>query len=248
MAGISNGIALHGGLRAFCATFFVFSDYVKPMARLSALMKLPVTYVFTHDSIGVGEDGPTHEPIEQLAMLRAMPGISVIRPCDRRETAAAWKYAVGTKDEPVALVLTRQNLVQQDNSSSDISKGAYVISGADREPDVILIGTGSEVALCTEAAADLESEGISVRVVSMPCMELFERQSDEYKERVLPDSCRKRVSVEALSSYGWGRYTGLDGRNISIDTFGASAPAGQLFEKFGFTVDNVKAAVKELLS
>lgn len=247
MAGISNGIALHGGLRAFCATFFVFSDYVKPMARLSALMKLPVTYVFTHDSIGVGEDGPTHEPIEQLAMLRAMPGMSVIRPCDRRETAAAWKYAITTPDEPVALVLTRQNLVQQDNSVADISKGAYVISGGDKDPDVILIGTGSEVALCMDAAGELEAEGISVRVVSMPCMELFERQSAEYKESVLPDACRKRISVEALSSYGWGRYTGLDGRNISIDAFGASAPAAQLFERFGFTVENVKAAVKELL-
>ena len=247
MAGISNGIALHGGLRAYCATFFVFSDYVKPMARLSALMRLPVTYVFTHDSIGVGEDGPTHEPIEQLAMLRAMPGMSVIRPCDRRETAAAWKYAISTKDEPVALVLTRQNLAQQENSCSDISKGAYVIYGEGKDPDAILIGTGSEVDLCVNAAKELESDGISVRVVSMPCMELFERQSADYKESVLPGGCRKRVSVEALSSYGWGRYTGLDGKNISIDTFGASAPAAQLFEKFGFTVDNVKAAVKELL-
>lgn len=247
MAAICNGIALHGGLRAFCATFFVFSDYVKPMARLSALMKLPVTYVLTHDSIGVGEDGPTHEPIEQLAMLRAMPGMSVIRPCDRRETAAAWKYAISTSDEPVALVLTRQNLEQQENSSADISKGAYVIYGGEKDPDAILIGTGSEVSLCVNAAKELESEGVSVRVVSMPCMELFERQSAEYKESILPDNCRKRVSVEALSSYGWGRYTGLDGKNVSIDTFGASAPAGQLFEKFGFTVENVKAAVKEIL-
>ena len=248
MAGICNGIALHGGLRAFGATFFVFSDYIKPMARLSALMKLPVTYVLTHDSIGVGEDGPTHQPIEQLAMLRAMPGMSVIRPCDRRETAAAWKYAVTVKDEPVALVLTRQNLEQQENSSADISKGAYVIYGESQEPDVILIATGSEVALCVNAAKELEAEGISVRVVSMPCMELFERQSSEYKESVLPDSCRKRVSVEALSSFGWGKYTGLDGRNISVDTFGASAPAGQLFERFGFTVENVKGVVKELLT
>ena len=247
MAAICNGIALHGGLRAFCATFFVFSDYVKPMARLSALMKLPVTYVLTHDSIGVGEDGPTHEPIEQLAMLRAMPGMSVIRPCDRRETAAAWKYAMSTKDEPVALVLTRQNLEQQENSSVDISKGAYVIYGGEKDPDAILIGTGSEVSLCVNAAKELEAEGVSVRVVSMPCMELFERQDSEYKESILPASCRKRVSVEALSSFGWGRYTGLDGRNVAIDTFGASAPAGQLFEKFGFTVENVKAAVKDIL-
>ncbi len=247
MAGISNGIALHGGLRAFCATFFVFSDYVKPMARLSALMKLPVTYVFTHDSIGVGEDGPTHEPVEQLAMLRAMPGISVIRPCDRRETAAAWKYAMSKNDEPVALVLTRQNLEQQENSSQDIGKGAYIISESKRDPDVILIGTGSEVALCVDAAKKLEEEGVSVRVVSMPCMELFEKQDEAYKESILPSDCRKRVSVEALSSFGWGRYTGLDGRNISMDTFGASAPAGELFEKFGFTVENVISVVKDLM-
>ena len=247
MAGISNGIALHGGLRAYAATFFVFSDYIKPMARLSALMKLPVTFVLTHDSIGVGEDGPTHEPIEQLAMLRAMPGITVIRPCDRRETAAAWKYAIKTTDEPVALVLTRQNLEQQELSAADIDKGAYVIYGGDKEPDIILIASGSEVDLCVNAARELEKDGSAVRVVSMPSMDLFERQSAEYKESVLPDSCRKRVSVEALSSFGWGRYTGLDGRNVSIDTFGASAPAAKLFEKFGFTVENVVSVAREIL-
>ena len=246
MAGISNGIALHGGLRPFCATFFVFSDYVKPMARLSALMNLPVTYVFTHDSIGVGEDGPTHEPIEQLAMLRAMPGFTVIRPCDRRETAAAWKFCMESTG-PVGLVLTRQNLNQQPSSAEDISRGAYIIKDCEGAPELILIGTGSEVDLCMQAADEMSGEGIKVRVVSMPSMDLFEEQSDEYKESVLPSDCRKRVSVEALSSFGWGRYTGIDGRNISIDTFGASAPAAQLFEKFGFTVENVVNVAKSIM-
>lgn len=246
MAGISNGIALHGGLKTFAATFFVFSDYVKPMARLSALMKLPVTYVFTHDSIGVGEDGPTHEPVEQLAMLRAMPDFTVIRPCDRRETAAAWKYAMGAK-EPVALVLTRQNLNQQENSAKDISKGAYIIRDSKDKPELIMIATGSEVDLCMKAADILSDEGRNVRVVSMPSMDLFEKQSEEYKQSVLPGECRKRLSVEALSSFGWGRYTGIDGKNISMDTFGASAPAKELFEKFGFTVDNVVSTAKSMM-
>ena len=246
MAGISNGIALHGGLKPFAATFFVFSDYVKPMARLSALMGLPVTYVFTHDSIGVGEDGPTHEPIEQLAMLRAMPGFTVIRPCDRRETAAAWKYAMES-EEPVALVLTRQNLNQQAASAKDISKGAYIIKDSKDTPELILIGTGSEVDLCVKAADILSEEGMNVRVVSMPSMDLFEKQSDGYKESVLPRNCTKRISVEALSSFGWGRYTGLDGKNISMDGFGESAPAGELFEKFGFTVENVAETAKSLI-
>ncbi len=249
MAAISNGIALHGGLRPFCATFFVFSDYIKPMARLSALMKLPVTYILTHDSIGVGEDGPTHEPIEQLAQFRAMPGLTVIRPCDRRETAAAWKYAIKTKDEPVALVLTRQNLNQQEGSSKDVGNGAYVISDSKNPvPELILMGSGSEVDLCIKAKEELEKEGIDVRVVSMPSMDLFEKQSNEYKEEILPSACRKRVSVEALSTFGWGRYTGLDGVNIGIDTFGASGPAGKLFEKFGITVENVVATAKEVIS
>ena len=246
MAGISNGIALHGGLKPYAATFFVFSDYVKPMARLSALMGLPVTYVFTHDSIGVGEDGPTHEPIEQLAMLRAMPGFTVIRPCDRRETAAAWKYAIEAQ-EPVALVLTRQNLNQQKDSAKDISKGAYIIRDCGCTPELILIATGSEVDLCVRAAEELSGKGRNVRVVSMPSTDLFEKQSDDYKESVLPGVCTKRVSVEALSSFGWGRYTGFEGKNISIDTFGESAPAGELFEKYGFTVENVIKTAESLL-
>lgn len=249
MAAISNGLALHGGLRAFAATFFVFSDYVKPMARLSALMKLPVTYIFTHDSIGVGEDGPTHEPIEQLAQFRAMPGITVIRPCDRTETAAAWKYAIESENEPVVLVLTRQNLEQQADSARDISKGAYIISDSEKAvPELILIGTGSEVDVCIKAKAELEKEGRDVRVVSMPCMDLFERQPEAYKEKILPSACRKRVSVEALSTFGWGRYTGIDGANVGIDTFGASGPAGRLFEKFGITVENVVAVSKEVIN
>ena len=215
------------------------------MARLSALMELPVTYVFTHDSIGVGEDGPTHEPIEQLAMLRAMPGFTVIRPCDRRETAAAWKYAMES-EEPVALVLTRQNLIQQADSSKDVSKGAYIIKDSEGMPELILIATGSEVDLCVKAAEILSGEGKKVRVVSMPSMDLFEKQNDEYKESVLPRECTKRISVEALSSFGWGRYTGFDGKNISMDGFGESAPAGELFEKFGFTVENVVETAKSL--
>ena len=248
MAAISNGIALHGGLRTFAATFFVFSDYVKPMARLSALMKLPVVYIFTHDSIGVGEDGPTHEPVEQMAMFRAMPGITVFRPCDRTETAAAWKIAVETVDAPTALVLSRQNLEQIEGSSRDLSKGAYVISDCKGEvPELILIGSGSEVTLCMKAKEELEKEGTDVRVVSMPSMDLFERQDKAYKESVLPSECKKRVSVEALSSFGWDRYTGFEGASVAIDTFGASAPAGQLFEKFGFTVENVVKTAKDVL-
>ena len=248
MAAISNGLALHGGLRAFCSTFFVFSDYTKPMARLSALMKLPVTYVFTHDSIGVGEDGPTHEPIEQLAMFRAMPGFNVFRPADATETAAAWYFAATAKDAPTALVLTRQNLPQLAGSSKDALKGGYVLSDSEKEtPDAIVIASGSEVSLAIEAKAVLKDKGIDVRVVSMPSMDVFEAQSAEYKESVLPKAVRARVAVEALSSFGWDRYTGLDGAVIAMTSFGASAPAGQLFEKFGFTVEHVVQVVENVV-
>lgn len=247
MAAIGNGLMLHGGLRAFVSTFFVFSDYTKPMARLSALMKLPLTYVFTHDSIGVGEDGPTHEPIEQLAMFRAMPGFAVYRPCDATETAAAWYYALTNKDTPTALVLSRQNLPQMAGSSKDALKGGYVIDDSSKAvPDVILMASGSEVSLAVDAKKVLADEGMDVRVVSMPSMDIFERQSDEYKESVLPKACRKRVAVEALSDFGWGRYVGLDGAYVTMHGFGASAPASKLFDKFGFTVDNVVKAVKSL--
>lgn len=248
MAGIVNGIALHGGLKAFAATFFVFSDYTKPMARLSALMKLPVTYVFTHDSIGVGEDGPTHEPIEQLAAFRSLPNFTVYRPCDRVETAAAWAYAVESKDTPTALVLTRQNLPQMAGSSKAALKGGYIIDDSSKaEPDAIIIASGSEVSLAVEAKAVLSKEGIDVRVVSMPSMEVFDAQSVEYKESVLPKNCRKRVAVEALSEFGWHKYVGLDGAVVSISGFGASGPANVLFEKFGFTVDNIVKTVKSVM-
>ena len=247
MAAIGNGMTLHG-LRAFVSTFFVFSDYVKPMARLSSIMRIPTTYVLTHDSIGVGEDGPTHEPIEQLAMLRAMPNFHVFRPADATETIAAWYSAVTSKETPTALVLTRQNLPQLAGSSKEALKGGYVIAdSAKATPDAIIIASGSEVSLACDAKAELAKEGVDVRVVSMPCMDLFEEQSAEYKESVLPKAVRKRVAVEALIDYGWGKYVGLDGATVTMTGFGASAPANTLFEKFGFTVDNVVKTVKSVL-
>ena len=241
MTAIANGITLHGGLRAYIATFFVFSDYTKPMARLAALMGLPVTYVFTHDSIGVGEDGPTHEPIEQLAMWRALPNVNTFRPADATETAAGWYLAITSTKTPTALVLTRQNLPQLPGSSKDALKGAYVVSEA-KDPENmkgILIGTGSEVSLAIEAQKVLAAQGIDVRVVSMPCQELFDAQSAEYKESILPHDVRARVAVEAAADFGWGKYVGLDGATVTMKGFGASAPAAQLFEKFGFTKENV---------
>ena len=247
MAAIGNGLMLHGGLRAFVSTFFVFSDYTKPMARLSALMGVPLTFVFTHDSIGVGEDGPTHEPIEQLVMLRSMPNFHVFRPADATETAAAWYSAVSSQKTPTALVLTRQNLPQLAGSSKEALKGAYILEDSSKEvPDAIIIATGSEAHLAVGAKAELAKEGVDVRVVSMPCMDVFEEQSEEYKEKVLPKAVRKRVAVEALGDFGWGRYIGLDGAAVTMKGFGASAPAGLLFKKFGFTVENVVEAVKSL--
>ena len=247
MAAIGNGMTLHG-MRAFVSTFFVFSDYVKPMARLSSIMRIPTTYVLTHDSIGVGEDGPTHEPIEQLAMLRSMPNFHVFRPADATETIAAWYSAATSKETPTALVLTRQNLPQLAGSSKDALKGAYVLEDSTKEtPDAIIIATGSEVQLAVEAKAELAKEGVDVRVVSMPCMDIFEEQSAEYKEAVLPKNVRARVAVEALIDYGWGKYVGLDGAIVSMTGFGASAPAATLFEKFGFTTENVVKAVKSVL-
>ncbi|MBF1260128.1 MAG: transketolase [Lachnoanaerobaculum sp.] len=249
MTAITNGILLHGGLRAYCATFFVFSDYTKPMARLSALMNIPTIFVFTHDSIGVGEDGPTHEPIEQLAMLRSLPNFNTFRPADARETIAAWYAAMVSKSTPTAIVLTRQNLPQLDGSGKKALKGAYIIKEASKStPDMILIASGSEVSLAIEAATELEKENISTRVVSMPCMDVFETQSKEYKEEVLPKTVRNRVAIEALSSFGWDRYTGLDGRVISMNSFGASAPQDLLFKKFGFTKENVVATAKEVFN
>lgn len=248
MTAIGNGIMLHGGLRAFVATFFVFSDYVKPMARLSALMGVPLTFVFTHDSIGVGEDGPTHEPIEQLAMFRSMPNFNVFRPCDATETQAAWMAAIKSQTTPTALVLTRQNLPQVAGSSKEALKGGYVISPAEGNvPELILMASGSEVSLAIEAQTKLKELGTDASVVSMPCMELFDKQTDEYREAVLPKACRKRVAIEALSDFGWGKYVGLDGAYVTMTGFGASGPAAQLFEKFGFIVDNVVAVAKSIM-
>ena len=249
MTAITNGILLHGGLRAYCATFCVFSDYTKPMARLSALMNIPTIFVFTHDSIGVGEDGPTHEPIEQLAMLRSLPNFNTFRPADARETIAAWYAAMVSKSTPTAIVLTRQNLPQLEGSGKKALKGAYIIKEASKStPDMILIASGSEVSLAVEAAKELDKDNISTRVVSMPCMDVFETQSKEYKEEVLPKTVRNRVAIEALSSFGWDRYTGLDGRVISMNSFGASAPQDLLFKKFGFTKENVVATAKEVFN
>ncbi|MFA6849473.1 MAG: transketolase [Selenomonadaceae bacterium] len=247
MAAIANGITLHGGLKTYIATFFVFSDYTKPMIRLAALMGIPVTYVFTHDSIGVGEDGPTHEPVEQLAMLRSLPNINVFRPADATETAAGWYLALTSKTVPTALVLTRQNLPQLDGSSKEALKGAYVMADSIKTvPDGIFIASGSEVSLAVEAKKMLIKENIDVRVVSMPCMDLFEQQSDAYKETILPTSVRSRVAIEAASDFGWGKYVGLDGATVTMPGFGASAPADILFKKFGFTKENVVDTMKKV--
>ena len=240
MAAIANGMQLHGGIQAYCATFFVFSDYCKPAMRLSALMKLPVTYIMTHDSIGVGEDGPTHQPIEHLIMLRSIPGLKVYRPADGKETAAAWVSAL-SGNEPTVLVLSRQNLPQYAGSGKEALKGGYILEDCEGTPEVILMGTGSEVELCVKAKAALAEKGVNARVVSMPCFEEFEKQSAEYKESVLPKSVKARVCVEAACPYSWYKYAGDNGEIVAMTSFGASAPAGVLFPHFGFTVDNVVA-------
>ena len=247
MAAITNGLYLHGGVTPFCATFFVFTDYMKNAMRMAALMKLPVTYVLTHDSIGVGEDGPTHEPVEQLAALRTIPGMTVFRPADAKETAAAYCTAMNNCG-PTAIVLTRQNLPQYENSGKDALKGGYILIDSKKEtPDVIIMASGSEVEQAVGAHELLKAENIDARVVSMPCMELFDKQPDEYKESVLPSSVRARVAVEAASSMSWYKYVGLDGACVCLDRFGASAPAPVLFEKFGFTAENVAKKAKEVI-
>ncbi|KIL21094.1 Transketolase [Bacillus safensis] len=253
MGAALNGMALHGGLRVFGGTFFVFSDYLRPAIRLAALMGLPVTYVFTHDSIAVGEDGPTHEPVEQLASLRAMPNLSVIRPADGNETAAAWKLAVSSTDKPTALVLTRQNLPTIDQAPEKayegVEKGGYVVvEAADAQPEALLLASGSEVGLAIEAQKALEKEGIRASVVSLPAWDRFDQQSDEYKESVLPKAVCARIAIEMGASLGWERYTGLDGDVIAIDKFGASAPGETIIEKYGFTVSNVVSRVKAKLN
>lgn len=251
MGAALNGMALHGGVNVFGGTFFVFSDYVRPAVRLSALMGLPVTYVFTHDSIAVGEDGPTHEPIEHLASLRAMPNLSVIRPADANESAEAWRIAITSKSTPTVLVLSRQNLPVIDTPietvREGVQKGAYVISPATKDtPDAILIATGSEVSLAVEAQKALLADGIDASVVSMPSMDRFEQQSAEYKESVLPKAVTKRLAIEMGASFGWHKYTGFAGDVLAIDKFGASAPGELVIEKYGFTVENVVNKVKAL--
>lgn len=245
MGTVLNGMSLHGGLRVYGGTFFVFSDYVKAAVRLSALQGLPVTYVFTHDSIAVGEDGPTHEPIEHLAGLRAIPNLNVYRPADARETQAAWYQAVTSKSTPTALVLTRQNLTVEEGTDFDkVSKGAYVVHETAADFDTILLASGSEVNLAVASAKALESEGYKVRVVSIPSTDVFDAQDQAYKEEVLPNAVRRRVAIEMAASLPWYKYVGLDGAVIGIDTFGASAPAAKIIEEYGFTVENVVGTVK----
>ena len=248
MATVLNGLTLHGGVRVFGGTFFVFSDYLKAALRLSALQNLPVTYVFTHDSIAVGEDGPTHEPIEHLASLRTIPNTYVFRPADATEAQAAWYLSQKTNNKPTSIVLTRQNLPILENSSFEkVAKGAYVVHETAADFDTILIATGSEVALAIDVARELEKDGSKVRVVSMPSVELFEEQSKEYKEELLPLSVRRRVSLEMGNSALWYKYVGLDGLAIGIDKFGASAPANKVIEEYGFTVEAVVEKIKNEL-
>jgi len=251
MGAIANAIALTK-LKTFCSGFLIFSDYMRSTIRLAALMELPVTFVFTHDSIGVGEDGPTHQPIEQVMSLRLIPQLFVIRPADGNEVAEAWRVALQSKDRPCVLILSRQPLPTVDRSkyaaADGLQKGAYVLADSEGTPEVILMGTGSEVGLCMDAYEKLTSEGIKARVVSMPCWELFERQSNEYRESVLPNAVRARVAVEAGTTLGWREFVGLDGKIVARREFGASAPLKDLLREFGFTVENVVAQAKSLLA
>lgn len=253
MGSACNGLALHGGVRPFAATFLIFSDYMRPSVRLASLMHIGVIYIWTHDSIGVGGDGPTHQPIEHLASLRAMPGLYVIRPADGPETAEAWRVAIGRLQGPTALILSRQNLPVIDHtqftSAAQLQRGAYVLAEAESgTPDVLLLATGSEVGVALEARRRLQEQGIGARVVSMPCWELFDEQDMSYRDEVLPPSIRARVAVEAASPFGWGRWVGSEGAVVGIDHFGASANGEVLFEEFGFTPDNVVLKAKEVLA
>jgi transketolase len=249
MGAILNGIALHGGTRPYGGTFLVFSDYMRPAVRLAALMRLPVVYVWTHDSIGLGEDGPTHQPVEHLAALRAIPGLDVVRPADANETATAWRYALQHTDRPTALCLTRQNLPVLDPAqTAGAARGGYVLSEAGSDsPDVILVATGSEVHLALEAQRRLEAEGVATRVVSMPCREWFDVQDAGYRDEVLPSIVRARVSVEAGIAMPWRDVVGDSGESVSLEHFGASAPYQVLYERFGFTADAVVAAARRSL-
>ena len=251
MGAALNGMALHGGLKVYGGTFFVFSDYLRAAIRLSAIMNTPVTYVFTHDSIAVGEDGPTHEPVEQLASLRAMPNLSVIRPADGNETQAAWQLALESEDKPTALVLTRQGLPTLPNTANKayegVSRGAYVISDAKNEPEAILLATGSEVSLAVEAQKVLLDKNIDVRVVSIPSWDRFESQDETYKNEVIPTHIKKRVAIEMASSFGWERYAGDEGKIIAVDKFGASGKGDVVVKEYGFTIENVVRHVEDLL-
>ena len=245
MAAISNGLALHGGLRPYCATFLVFSDYMRPSIRLSALMGIPVIYIFTHDSIGTGEDGPTHQGIEQIMSLRAIPNLVVFRPADANETRYVWREAIRRKDGPSALILTRQGVPSITDNMDQVAYGAYVVTKESAsEPQVIFIGTGSELQYATAAAPILEAEGIPTRVVSMPSWELFAAQSKSYREKILPKSVSVRVAVEAAVSLGWDRYAS---HMVCLDRFGASAPGNVLFEQFGFTAEHVAEVARDAI-
>ncbi len=252
MAAIANGMALHGGLRPFASTFLVFSDYLRPSMRLAALMELPVIYVFTHDSIFVGEDGPTHQPIEQVAAMRAIPNLAVLRPAEATETAAAWETALRRKTGPTAIVLTRQGLPVIDRTvmppASEVARGGYVLLGTGKDPEIILMASGSEVWLVAEAGQQLIDEGVKARVVSFPCLDLYEEQDQAYRDSVLPPACTKRLAVEAGLRLSFDRYLGFTGRFIGMDRFGASAPASENAKRFGFTVENVLTTAKALLS
>lgn len=247
MTAMANGMAVHGGVKPYIAGFFVFADYMKAGLRMEALMGLPVISILTHDSIGVGEDGPTHQPIEHLAMLRSLPNYNVFRPCDTRETAAGWYSALTSKTTPTALILSRQNLPALEGTGKAALKGGYILKDCAGTPDILLMASGSEVELIVKAAEELAAKGVKVRVISMPCWELFEAQDAAYKESVMPKEVRARLAVEALSDFGWHKYIGLDGAMLSMNDFGASAPAGQLFKDFGFTVENVVAKAMGLV-
>ena len=252
MGAVLNGMAIYGGIIPFGATFLIFSDYMRPAIRLAALMKQKVIYVFTHDSIGLGEDGPTHQPIEQVASLRAIPNLVVIRPADANETVEAWKYAINHKGGPVALILTRQKIDVLDQNkygkATELQRGAYVVKESNKNPDLLLVASGSEVALSISVAEQLEGEGKNVRVISFPSWEIFERQDDEYKKSIFPEQIKSRVSIEMGVSLGWQKYVGESGESISIETFGASAPDKILFEKYGFTIENVVTVSNKVLN
>ncbi|MDL2211582.1 transketolase [Erysipelotrichaceae bacterium OttesenSCG-928-M19] len=248
MAVINNGVILHGGIKIFGGTFFVFSDYLKPALKMAALMKIPTINVFSHDSIAVGEDGPTHQPIEHLAMLRSMPNLNVIRPCDANETFGAWQIAMESKQTPSALILSRQNLMVEANSDyNKVKYGAYVIKEEREKVDCLLIATGSEVNLAIAAATELEKDGYDIRVVSMPCRSLFEQQSKKYQNQVIPTKCKQRLVIEMATSYGWHKYALKDNQILGIDTYGLSAKGSQVMDYYGFNVDNVVKLVKTIV-